>query len=77
MATDRKPKITLTDWATARYSPAPSAWVLRAWVRDGQIYPVPEKVGRSYYVEQDARRINPDAPRLSLVQRLELEGQEA
>jgi hypothetical protein len=72
-----KPKITLIEWAAARYDPAPSAWVLRAWVRDGQIYPTPEKVGRTYYVEQNARRVNPQQPRLSLVERLELEAHEA
>lgn len=71
------PKILLADWAAAHYNPAPSMWTLRQWVRDGQIYPPPEKVGRAYYVAKDARRTVNDGPRLSLVQRLELESRRA
>lgn len=61
-------KILLTDWAARHYSPAPSIWVLRKWVRDGEIYPAPEKVGSAYYVEDTARRQL--SPRPSLVERL-------
>lgn len=61
-------KVPLRDWATARYSPAPSDWILRKWVRDGAIYPAPEKVGKHYYVETTAERMT-DQP-ASLVQRL-------
>ncbi len=61
-------KIPLGDWAARHYSPAPSAWVLRKWVREGQIYPAPEKVGSSYYVEEDAHRMTME--RSSLVDRL-------
>lgn len=71
------PKILLSDWAERNYSPAPSRWTLRQWVRDGQIYPPPEKVGRAYYVAPDACRTVNDGPRLSLVQRLELETRRA
>lgn len=60
--------IKIEEWASARYSPPPSLWVLRRWVRDGEIHPMPEKVGRSYYVREDARRIT-TAP-MSLVDRL-------
>lgn len=63
-------KITLTAWAETRYDPPPSAWVLRKWVREGQIHPAPELVGKAYYVEQTARRITGDMPRESLVDRL-------
>lgn len=50
-------KITLHAWATKRYDPPPSAWVLRKWVRAGEIIPAPEKVGRDYYVDENALRI--------------------
>lgn len=60
--------IPLEAWAAARYSPPPSAWTLRRWARDGEIHPMPEKVGRTYYVREDARRIT--APVTSLVDRL-------
>ena len=46
-------KILLTDWAARRYDPAPSAFVLRKWCRDGEISPPPEKVGRDWYVDDD------------------------
>lgn len=61
-------KILLSDWASRHYSPAPSTWVLRKWVRAGQIYPTPEKVGSSYYVDESARRQLSQRP--SLVDRL-------
>jgi hypothetical protein len=63
------PKVPLSDWAAKRYSPAPSVWVLRQWVRKGEIVPAPELVGKRYYVEPHARRIT--APSVSLVQRLQ------
>ena len=49
--------IPLTAWAASRYSPAPSMWVLRKWARAGEISPSPERVGKSYYVREDAQRI--------------------
>lgn len=69
-------KIPLCQWGEARYDPPPSAWTLRRWVREGQIYPPPEKVGKGYYVHPDARRISVDTgaaaalPGGSLVERL-------
>lgn len=45
-----------------------SGGVLRRAARDGEIHPLPEKVGRTYYVREDARRIT-GAPE-SLVDRL-------
>lgn len=50
-------KITLTEWASKHYSPAPTAWVLGQWRRACQIQPAPERVGREWYVEQDAQRM--------------------
>lgn len=74
------PKILLSEWAKRRYDPPPSGWVLRKWVRRGEIVPMPELVGKSYYVETTARRIvadagshapQPAAGGLTLVQRLQ------
>lgn len=50
-------KVPLTAWASARYDPPPSAWVLRKWVRNGEIYPPPELVGKTYYVDEKAGRL--------------------
>ncbi len=65
-------KILLTDWASRRYSPAPSAFVLRKWCRDGEIYPPPEKVGRDWYVDETAKRLTGAEPaRGGLVRQLQ------
>lgn len=61
-------KILLADWAARQYSPAPSTWVLRKWVRAGQISPAPERVGSAYYVDENAKRQVTQRP--SLVDRL-------
>lgn len=63
-------KIPLQDWAAVHYAPPPSAWVLRQWVRMGEIVPAPEIVGRSYYVEPTARRITIQTYRPSLLERV-------
>ncbi len=62
-------KITLESWAAKHYDPPPSLWVLRRWARDGEIHPMPEKVGRTYYVNHDARRFT-GSP-VSLVERMQ------
>ncbi len=62
--------IPLATWAAEKYDPPPSQWVLRKWVRQGQIYPSPEKVGHAYYVEATARRQNAALGRPSLVDRI-------
>ena len=59
--------IPLLEWARARYNPPPSMWVLRKWVRHGEIYPPPELVGTKYYVEESARR---QSGHVSLVERI-------
>jgi hypothetical protein len=77
-------KIPLSTWAALKYSPTPSAWVLRRWCRDGEISPAPERVGREWYVLETATRgaaVSQPLPtdetamprRLSLVERLRQE----
>jgi hypothetical protein len=63
-------KVLLSVWAAKRYDPAPSDWVLRKWVRNGEIFPAPELVGKKYYVDESARRQFGDMERRSLVERL-------
>jgi len=63
-------KIKLEDWAAQHYSPAPSMFVLRKWCREGEIFPAPEKVGRTYYVDASARRQTSASPRVSLIDRM-------
>lgn len=63
-------KITLTAWAATIYDPIPKDSVLARWRREGQIFPAPERVGREWYVEQNARRLVDGAPAVTLVDRL-------
>ena len=64
-------KITIIEWAARQYSKPPSAWVLGKWRRNGEIYPPPERVGREWFVEEDAKRlVTGSQPRPSLVSRI-------
>ena len=65
-------KILLAAWAAKLYDLPPSAWVLRRWVRECQISPPPERVGKAYYVDEHALRLT--GRRLTLVERLRAEG---
>lgn len=51
-------KVTLQDWAREKYQPPPNKDTLRRWARDSKIFPPPEKVGRTYYVEPTAEYID-------------------
>lgn len=51
-------KTTLDKWAKAQYGEnAPHIKTLRRWVSEAKIYPLPEKHGRSYFVEETARYV--------------------
>lgn len=55
--------ITLEAWLAATYgSGVPSVNTARRWVREGRIWPPPEKHGRAYYLKSDARYIDPANP---------------
>ena len=62
--------ILLEQWGRENFDPPPSLWTLRAMARAGKISPVPVKVGKAYYVQQDAHVVDPSR-RPSLVQRLQ------
>lgn len=63
-------KITLEEWAAKHYSPTPTPWVLGQWRRAGQIHPLPERVGREWYVDENAQRVTHNTRRPSLVNRI-------
>ena len=77
-------KIPVATWAASRYDPPPSAWVLRKWCRQGDIWPPAERVGKEWYVREDASRLSvapvddaAAAAGLSLVERLQRKMQAA
>jgi hypothetical protein len=47
-------KIRLDKWLEKEFDPPPKIRTARLWIKAGKIYPVPVKVGRSYYVEENA-----------------------
>lgn len=64
-----QPKILLSAWAATQYSPPPSAWTLRQWARNGEIWPAPERAGKHWYVDPRARRQTAQRP--SVVERMQ------
>lgn len=43
--------LILSEWAQAKYGAhAPHINTLRRWVREGRIFPQPQKVGKTYFV---------------------------
>ncbi|CAB3782179.1 excisionase [Paraburkholderia fynbosensis] len=57
----RGPKlIPLNVWAEEMFGGyAPPVRTLRSWIRAGKIYPMPVKIGRSYFVKPDAEYVDP------------------
>ncbi|GLC92357.1 hypothetical protein Tamer19_17650 [Cupriavidus sp. TA19] len=47
-------KLRLDAWLSKQFDPPPAIRTARLWIRDGKIYPTPVKVGRAYYVEENA-----------------------
>lgn len=58
-------KVRLNDWLCKNFAPPPAIRTARLWIRDGKIYPPPVKVGRAYYVEQNAQFLDGSTPRLA------------
>lgn len=52
--------VTLEIWGAANFDPPPSLWTLRQMVRAGKIEPQPVKVGKCYYVAENARVVDPN-----------------
>lgn len=56
--------IPLRTWAETLFGEhMPHRHTLRNWVVNGKIWPMPTKVGRSYFCRPDARYIDPIADR--------------
>lgn len=51
-------KIPVTKWAEKRYDPAPSPFTLRKWCRDGELGPTAERVGKFWFVDENAERLS-------------------
>jgi len=47
-------KIRLDKWLEKEFDPPPKIRTARLWIKAGKIYPAPVKVGRSYYVDENA-----------------------
>jgi hypothetical protein len=62
-------KIRLDEWLKREFDPPPAIRTARLWINAGKIYPTPVKIGRSYYVEQNAV-FNDGSARQSLAQRV-------
>lgn len=61
--------VSLEQWATATYGEsAPCIDTLRRWCREGRIHPQPEKHGKCYYLDPEARYI--DASNSDLLRRI-------
>lgn len=48
-------KVRLPEWAADNFNPPPHRNTLTKWAKDGYISPAPVFIGRSYFVEKDAR----------------------
>ncbi|MGC2944197.1 excisionase [Burkholderia ambifaria] len=47
-------KLRLDEWLKREFFPPPAIRTARGWIKEGKIYPPPVKVGRAYYVEENA-----------------------
>jgi hypothetical protein len=53
-------KITLQTWAEREYAQAPHRNTLYRWAKNGWIFPIPTKHGKTYFCEPHARFVGPD-----------------
>lgn len=47
-------KIKLDAWLAREFDPPPHIVTARNWIHQGKIWPAPVKVGRAYYVDENA-----------------------
>lgn len=57
-------KVSIETWLERNYAPGdgPAVKTVRAWCRDGKIYPAPQKQGRAYYLDARACYVDPSDP---------------
>ncbi len=53
-------QVTLAAWGSTAFSPPLSLWTVRKMAKEGRIDPQPVKIGRTYYVQEDARPMDPN-----------------
>jgi hypothetical protein len=53
--------ILLSIWAGRKFDPPPCQRTLQKWARDGRIYPKPIRIGRPYWVQEDAVIVKPQS----------------
>lgn len=53
--------LTLSEWAEMRFKTPPSLYVLRKLCRDGLFDPPVEKLGKTWYIREDAVLLTADA----------------
>lgn len=58
-------KVTLEKWAEKNMDPVPKQNTLRAWAASGLFDPPAVKMGRTWYVDEDAEYCPPPAPDVS------------
>lgn len=63
-------KIRLDKWLEREFDPPPAIRTARLWIKQGKIYPPAVKVGRSYYVEQEATYVDGTTTRPRLAERV-------
>ena len=71
-------KIPIKEWAKKTYSPAPCRNTLYKWIAEARISPMPEFIGRGYFVEENAKYVGdkiaaprrPDLRKRRLVDRI-------
>lgn len=47
--------VTLTEWAADKFSKPPSLWTLTEMARKGRFVPAPERRGKAWYIDPNAR----------------------
>ena len=57
-------KVSIETWLARNYAPGdgPAVKTVRAWCRDGKIYPAPQKQGRAYSLDARACYVDPRDP---------------
>lgn len=58
--------VSIKRWLDLQYAPddpdRPTVRTVRAWCREGRLYPMPRKHGRSYFLDPKACYVDPSSP---------------
>jgi predicted site-specific integrase-resolvase len=53
----KQKRITLAEWGQREFGDGIDILTLRRWARGDKIFPKPEKIGRTYFVTENARYV--------------------